>query len=111
MSPLSISPAQNESTASLNLIEHQLEGRWRSDDAENVYSIWTFHNGSFVVDTFVNGEKIENSTIGTYAIGTDAIHTVIIDQENKVEGSIPFTIAEHTLVLCGANGTLSKEEE
>ena len=62
-----------------------------------------------VVDTYVNGNKIENSTVGTYAIGSDAIHTVTSDQKVNVEGSIPFTFENGKLVLNGAVGTLKKE--
>ena len=72
-------------------------------------SKWTFHNGMYVVDTYVNGNKIENSTVGTYAIGSDAIHTVTSDQKVNVEGSIPFTFENGKLVLNGAVGTLKKE--
>ena len=72
-------------------IDEQLTGTWISQTSDTVVSRWTFYNGMYVVDPYVNGNKIENSTVGTYAIGSDAIHTVTSDQKVNVEGSIPFT--------------------
>lgn len=91
-------------------IDEQLAGTWISQTSDTVVSRWTFHNGMYVVDTYVNGNKIENSTVGTYAIGSDAIHTVTSDQKVNVEGSIPFTFEDGKLVLNGAVGTLEKEQ-
>ena len=90
-------------------LDEQLAGTWISQTSDTVVSKWTFHNGMYVVDTYVNGNKIENSTVGTYAIGSDAIHTVTSDQKVNVEGSIPFTFENGKLVLNGAVGTLKKE--
>lgn len=90
-------------------IDEQLAGTWVSYNSDTVMSKWTFHAGKYVVDTYVNGNKIENSTVGTYAIGSDAIHTVTSDQKVNVEGSIPFTFEDGKLVLNGAVGTLEKE--
>ena len=91
-------------------IDEQLAGTWISQTSDTVVSRWTFHNGMYVVDTYVNGSKIENSTVGTYAIGSDAIHTVTSDQKVNVEGSIPFIFENGKLVLNGAVGTLEKEQ-
>jgi hypothetical protein len=93
----------------LDLVDEQLQGTWISYDSENVYSKWSFHNGQYVVDTYLNGEKLDNSTVGTYSIGTDAIHTVTIDQKNNVEGSISYEYTDGVLVLKGATGTIEKE--
>ena len=90
-------------------IDEQLAGTWVSYNSDTVMSKWTFHAGKYVVDTYVNGNKIENSTVGTYAIGSDAIHTVTSDQKVNVEGSIPFTFEDGKQVLNGAVGTLEKE--
>lgn len=90
-------------------IDEQLAGTWVSYNSDTVMSKWTFHAGKYVVDTYVNGNKIENSTVGTYAIGSDAIHTVTSDQKVNVEGSIAFTFEDGKLVLNGAVGTLEKE--
>ena len=90
-------------------IDEQLAGTWVSYNSDTVMSKWTFHDGKYVVDTYVDGNKIDNSTVGTYAIGSDAIHTLTADQKVNVEGSIPFTFENGILVLKGAVGTLEKE--
>ena len=90
-------------------IDEQLAGTWVSYNSDTVMSKWTFHDGKYVVDTYVDGNKIDNSTVGTYAIGSDAIHTLTADQKITVEGSIPFTFENGILVLNGAVGTLEKE--
>ena len=90
-------------------IDEQLAGTWVSYNSDTVMSKWTFHDGKYVVDTYVDGNKIDNSTVGTYAIGSDAIHTLTADQKVNVEGSIPFTFENGILVLNGAVGTLEKE--
>ena len=108
--PAEESPAEEPAKTELEMISEQLQGEWKSVDAENVYTIWTFYQGSYVADTYVNGEKIPNSVVGNYAIGADAIHTVTIDQEKNVEGAIPYTFTDGVLVLHGANGDLTKEK-
>ena len=90
-------------------IDEQLAGTWVSYNSDTVMSKWTFHDGKYVVDTYVDGNKIDNSTVGTYTIGSDAIHTLTADQKVNVEGSIPFTFENGILVLNGAVGTLEKE--
>ena len=90
-------------------IDEQLAGTWVSYNSDTVMSKWTFHDGKYVFDTYVDGNKIDNSTVGTYAIGSDAIHTLTADQKVNVEGSIPFTFENGILVLNGAVGTLEKE--
>ena len=90
-------------------IDEQLAGTWVSYNSDTVMSKWTFHDGKYVVDTYVDCNKIDNSTVGTYAIGSDAIHTLTADQKVNVEGSIPFTFEIGILVLNGAVGTLEKE--
>ena len=90
-------------------IDEQLAGTWVSYNSDTVMSKWTFHDGKYVVDTYVDGNKIDNSTVGTYAIGSDAIHTLTADQKVNVEGIIPFTFENGILVLNGAVGTLEKE--
>lgn len=90
-------------------IDEQLAGTWVSYNSDTVMSKWTFHDGKYVVDTYVDGNKIDNSTVGTYTIGSDAIHTLTADQKVTVEGSIPFTFENGILVLNGAVGTLEKE--
>ena len=92
----------------LEQIDEQLQGSWKSIDSDTVYSVWTFNNGRYVAEVYVNGTKIQNSVIGNYAIGTDSIHTVSIDQEKNAEGSIPFTFEDGVLRLNGANGELTK---
>ena len=91
-------------------IDEQLTGTWISNDSETVVSKWTFFDGKYVVDTYVNGKKLDNSTVGTYSIGTESIHTVTTDQKKNVEGSIPFTFKDGELVLHGVNGDLRKED-
>lgn len=91
-------------------IDEQLTGTWISIDSDTVMSKWTFYDGRYVVDTYVNGEKIPNSGVGTYTIGSDAIHTVTTDQKNNVEGSIPFSYVDGKLMLHGSNGDLQKEK-
>ena len=90
-------------------VDEQLTGTWISSDSDKVMSKWTFFDGKYVVDTYVNGEKLANSTVGTYSIGAEAIHTVTTDQKNNVEGSIPYSFDEGKLALHGANGDLIKE--
>lgn len=90
-------------------IDVQLQGIWISHSSDDVYSKWTFYNGNYVVDTYVSGNKLDNSTIGIYAIGSEAIHTITIDQENAVEGHIPYTFTDNNLELHGATGDLVKE--
>lgn len=90
-------------------IDEQLTGTWISYDSEIVYSKWTFYDGKYVAETYVNGEKIPNSVVGMYSIGTEAIQTVTTDQTRNVEGSIPFTFENGRLMLHGANGDLVKE--
>jgi len=91
-------------------IDEQLVGTWISNDSDTVMSKWTFFEGKYVVDTYVNGKKIDNSTVGTYSIGTESIHTVTSDQKNNVEGSIGFSFNDGRLMLYGATGVLEKEE-
>lgn len=94
----------------VELVDEQLAGTWISYDADNVVSKWTFYDGKYVCDTYVDGEKLGNSTVGTYSIGTEAIHTITADQKKNVEGKIPFSFENHKLELHGANGDLQKEE-
>ena len=91
-------------------IDEQLTGSWISYDADDFYCKWTFYNGNYVVESYLNGEKLDNPTIGTYFIGTESIHTITVDQQNNVEGAIPFTYKDGTLVLNGATGILEKIE-
>ena len=97
-----------ETKSEIQLVSEALEGSWKSIDRENIYSIWTFHNGQYVVETYIDGELLPNSTLGSYRIGTEAIHTMTEDQENKVEGRIPYTFSDGVLELNGANGDLEK---
>ena len=90
-------------------IDEQLAGTWISNDSDKVISKWTFYDGKYVVDTYVNGKKLDNSTVGTYSVGADSIHTITADQKKNVEGSIPFSFENGKLILYGANGTLKKE--
>jgi len=90
-------------------VNEQLTGTWISYDSDDMMSKWTFFNGNYVVDTYINGEKIDNSVVGTYAIGVDSIHTFTIDQKNNVEGHIPFTFIDGNLQLHGATGDIQKE--
>ena len=91
-------------------IDEQLSGTWVSYDSDTVVSKWTFHDGKYVVDTYVGGKKIGNSTVGTYSIGSKDIHTITSDQKENVEGNIPFTFEDGSLMLNGATGTLEKEQ-
>lgn len=93
----------------IECINEQLEGTWTSQDATNVYSKWTFYDGKYVVDTYVNGKKLDNSTVGTYFIGENSIHTLTSDQVNNVEGEIPFTYENGILILNGASGMVTKD--
>ena len=72
-------------------IDEQLSGTWVSYDSDTVVSKWTFYDG-------------------TYAIGSNDIHTVTSDQKENVEGNIPFTFEDGSLMLNGATGTLEKEQ-
>jgi len=89
-------------------IDEQLAGTWISYDSATVLSKWTFFDGRYVVDTYVNGKKIDNASIGTYFIGTESIHTITADQKKNVEGSIPFSFKDGNLALHGATGDLKK---
>lgn len=91
-------------------IDEQLAGTWISYDTDTDISKWTFYEGKYVVDSYVDGRKLDNSTVGTYSIGSEAIHTVTADQKRNVEGSIPFSFDDGKLKLHGANGDLQKEE-
>ena len=91
-------------------VDEQLTGTWISYDSETYISKWTFHDGKYVADTYVDGEKLGNSTVGTYSIGTEAIHTITADQKKNVEGSIPYSFVNGKLELHGANGDLQKEK-
>ena len=109
--PETSEPSSIPTKTRIQQIEEQLQGSWKSIDSKTVYSIWTFNNGRYVVDTYVNGQKISNSIVGVYTIGTDAIHTVTIDQEKNVEGQIPYSFENGKLVLDPkGNGTINKEE-
>ncbi len=94
-------------------IDKQLEGTWvtptQSTAQGPYYDRYTFHNGNYVAEWYLNGELQKNPTIGTYVIGTEAIYTVTIDQDNIVEGDIPFTFDNGTLELHGKSGELTKE--
>lgn len=105
----SVEKTSAEEKPLIEQIDEQLAGTWVSYNSDTVMSKWTFHDGKYVVDTYVDGNKIDNSTVGTYAIGSDAIHTLTADQKVNVEGSIPFTFENGILVLNGAVGTLEKE--
>ena len=91
-------------------INDQLTGTWTSNSSDSVIQKWTFHDGKYVVDVYIDGELLDNSTVGTYSIGEAEIHTITIDQKNNVEGSIPFTFKNGILVLHGASGDLTKEK-
>ena len=108
-SKASVEKTSAEEKPLVEQIDEQLAGTWVSYNSDTVMSKWTFHDGKYVVDTYVDGNKIDNSTVGTYAIGSDAIHTLTADQKVNVEGSIPFTFENGILVLNGAVGTLEKE--
>lgn len=108
-SKASVEKTSAEEKPLIEQIDEQLTGTWVSYNSDTVMSKWTFHDGKYVVDTYVDGNKIDNSTVGTYAIGSDAIHTLTADQKVTVEGSIPFTFENGILVLNGAVGTLEKE--
>ena len=91
-------------------IDEQLAGTWISYDTDTDISKWTFYEGKYVVDSYVDGRKLDNSIVGTYSIGTEAIHTVTADQKRNVEGKIPFSFDNGKLELHGANGDLKKEK-
>jgi hypothetical protein len=93
----------------LDLVDEQLQGTWVSYDSDTVYSEWSFHNGQYVVDTYVNGEKLNNSTVGTYTIGTDAIHTVTIDQKENVEGSISYEYTDELILKSSTGKRIEKK--
>ena len=54
---------------------------------------------------------MENSTIGVYAIGTEAIYTVTIDQDSPIEGSIPYAFKNGVLTLNGRNGCVITKDD
>lgn len=91
-------------------IDEQLAGTWISYDSDTSISKWTFFEGKYVVDSYVDGRKLDNSSVGTYSIGSEAIHTVTADQKRNVEGKIPFSFDNGKLELHGANGDLKKEK-
>ena len=91
-------------------IDEQLAGTWISYDSDTDISKWTFYEGKYVVDSYVDGRKLDNSIVGTYSIGSEAIHTVTADQKRNVEGKIPFTFDNGKLELHGATGDLKKEK-
>lgn len=88
-------------------VEEQLQGTWTCIDDTDVYSKWSFSNGNYVCETYVNGKKIEHPDTGIYTIGPDAILTVNLD---NLEGSIPYVFDNGVLTLNGQNGsTLTKD--
>ena len=91
-------------------IDEQLAGTWISYDSDTVISKWTFYDGKYVCDTYVDGKKLDDSTVGTYSIGSEAIHTITADQKRNVEGKIPFSFDNGKLELHGANGEVKKEK-
>lgn len=91
-------------------IDEQLAGTWISYDSDKVISKWTFYDGNYVCDTYVDGKKLDNSSVGTYSIGSEAIHTITADQKRNVEGKIPFSFDNGKLELHGANGEVKKEK-
>ncbi len=94
-----------EEMMQLEQIDAQLQGIWITEHSDSDFTeVWTFYNGSYVVDSYMDGEELENALIGTYAIGADAIHTVTVDQEKNVEGSIPYTFENGVLTLIPKSG-------
>ena len=91
-------------------IDEQLAGTWISYDSDQVISKWTFYDGNSVWDTYVDGKKLDNSSVGTYSIGSEAIHTITADQKRNVERKIPFSFDNGKLELHGANGEVKKEK-
>ena len=87
-------------------MEEQLQGTWTCIGNTDVYSKWSFLNGNYVCETYVNGEKLEGADIGTYVIGTDEILTITSDQDNSIEGSIPYFYENGVLTLKGQNGSI-----
>lgn len=87
----------------IELVNEQLQGTWISIDAENFYSKWSFLNGYYVCESYLDEKLMENPTLGVYVIGTEAIYTLTIDQDNRVEGSIPYVFENGTLTLLPQN--------
>ncbi len=95
-------------------IDEQLQGSWKNvsnASAKETVFIYTFNSGRYVAEIYIEGEKFPYPSMGNYAIGTDSIHTVTIDQEKSVEGEIPFTFEDGVLRLLGATGELFKMDE
>ena len=95
----------------IELVDEQLQGTWIAGEGTSYVEKYSFSDGNYVCETYVNGEKLENDTIGSYVVGTDAIHTLTSDQENNVEGSIPYTFENEVLSLFPQNGaTMYKDK-
>lgn len=92
-------------------VEYLLQGTWVSQTQNDAYSEWTFDDGTYTVWTYVNGERLEKPLKGVYSIDEWMIHTKTTNQENAVEGKIPYTYSNGILILNGSTGDLSKKGE
>lgn len=103
-----LTACENSNNSDMENIEEQLTGTWISQDSDNVYSKWTFYDGKYVVEMYVDEKKIDNTIVGTYFIGADSIQT--ITETGNTKGNIPYLFENGKLELIGANGTLTKDE-
>ena len=92
-------------------VEALLQGDWISYDSDSVYSLWTFSDGNYVANTYVDGKQAGGATEGTYTIEADAIYTATTNQSNTVEGSIPYHIEDGALVLDPVSGATVEKVE
>ena len=93
----------------VEIVAEQLTGTWISNDSKNVFSKWTFIDGTYTLEIFVDGNKKKNPNYGTYRIGDESIYT-IQHGDQAVTGEIPYTVDDGILHLHGANGDLTKEK-
>ncbi len=92
-------------------IERALQGTWRAELPNGNYTFYTFYDGKMLAELYVNGKKIENVQHCDYRIGTEAIYTVTTDQDNIVEGHIPFTFVDGILTLYPLNDAIITKVE
>ncbi len=88
-------------------IDEQLQGTWIDAETDNLVIKWTFNDGNYVIDIYVNGERRDNHMTGTYAIGAETIETV---HSNGVKGAIPYSIIDGILSLGEDDDPMYKEE-
>lgn len=106
-SPEADAPEAAEETAEplVLQIDKQLQGSWEGFSKDGkLREVYTFCNGTYIDDRYLQGEWTGKPSVGLYAIGMESIQVVTQDQNDISEGQLTYTFEDGNFVLCSYDG-------